>query len=108
MDADVIGIPSAERATKSVSAPLGLNDGEGQAVLREVGDGQEWILVEHVALEEPLQQVPRHWSLLPGRAQEVWRARVGRTTRTRIAGEHAEVLEVLEVSEARRLTRSRH
>lgn len=29
--------------------------------LREVGDGEKGVLVEDVALEEPLQQVPRHW-----------------------------------------------
>lgn len=29
--------------------------------LREVGHGEKGILIEHVALQEPLQQVPRHW-----------------------------------------------
>ncbi len=37
--------------------------------VREVRDGEKGVLVEDIALEEPLQQVPRHW---------VWRRSGGR------------------------------
>ena len=30
---------------------------------REVRDGEEGILIEYVALEEPLEQFPRHWAV---------------------------------------------
>lgn len=32
--------------------------GEG---IRKVGDGEKGVLVEDVAVKEPLQEVPRHW-----------------------------------------------
>lgn len=30
--------------------------------IRQVGDGEEGVLVEDFAVKEPLQEVPRHWS----------------------------------------------
>lgn len=66
MDADVIRIPPVTVPPVSL---VSRNLCWVEAALREVRDGEEWILVEHVALEEPLQQFPRHWSLLP-----VWRS----------------------------------
>lgn len=62
MDADVIRIPPAN--TMSVLSRD--DDGTVGWPVREVRDGEKWILVEHVALEEPLQQIPRHWSLRRG------------------------------------------
>lgn len=31
--------------------------------IREVGDGEKGVLVEDLAVKEPLQEVPRHWCL---------------------------------------------
>lgn len=31
--------------------------------IREVGDGEKGVLVEDFAVKEPMQEVPRHWSL---------------------------------------------
>lgn len=33
----------------------------GEDGIRKVGDGEERVLVEDVAVKEPLQEVPRHW-----------------------------------------------
>lgn len=39
-----------------------LDRARGRAAgVREVGDGEEWVLVEDLAVKEPLQEVPRHW-----------------------------------------------
>lgn len=37
--------------------------------IREVGDGEKGVLVEDLAVQEPLEEVPRHWYLkAPGEA----------------------------------------
>lgn len=56
--------------------------------VREVGDGEKGVLVEDVAVKEPLEEVPRHWirrwsrsSLLLGCFCRRWTGRTGRTSR---------------------------
>lgn len=57
MDAYVVGIATA---SKEGSVCLSVETGVGDA--REIRHGEEGVLVKDIALEEPLQQVPRHWS----------------------------------------------
>lgn len=57
--------------------PGGADGGGGGGDLREIRDGEEGVLVEYVALEESLQQVPRHGELpsLLGGKKSVMRRR---------------------------------
>lgn len=62
---DMVCIPPA--SAKETSA-IRFSSGEGQGRVlfwwcifsREVRDRKEWIRVEDVAVEKPLQQIPRH------------------------------------------------
>lgn len=56
--------------------------------VREVGDGEKGVLVEDVAVKEPLEEVPRHWirrwsrsNLFLGGLGRRWTGRTGRTSR---------------------------
>lgn len=69
--ADVVCISTTGGGTKFLSKLTSLERGAAVATvatgprsrsLREVGDGEKGVLVEDVALEESLQQVPRHWT----------------------------------------------
>lgn len=62
--------------------------------VREVGDGEKGVLVEDVAVKEPLEEVPRHWirrwsrsSLFLGGLGRRWTGRTGRTWR-RVERQH--------------------
>lgn len=44
--------------------------------VREVGDGEKGVLVEDVAVKEPLQEVPRHWVRSWSRSCLFWKALV--------------------------------
>lgn len=39
-----------------------MGKGDAGVDVRQVGDGEEGVLVEDFAVKEPLQEVPRHWS----------------------------------------------
>lgn len=59
MNADMICISAAnlhglERAVEAL---------QGAMDSREVGDGEEWVLVEDITLDKSLQQIPRHSDL---------------------------------------------
>lgn len=61
--------------------------------VREVGDGEKGVLVEDVAVKEPLQEVPRHWVRRWSRSRLFWggmgRRWTGRTGPGAEGGEEA-------------------
>ena len=61
MDAYVIGIAAAESQWRQEGGRKKERRKGKKEDAREVRHGEEGVLVEDVALEEPLQQVPRHW-----------------------------------------------
>lgn len=64
----------------------GLRAGQG---VREVRDGEEGVLVEDLAVKEPLQEVPRHWCWRAlGKQQRIVRGwkEEGRRLRRRVRG----------------------
>jgi hypothetical protein len=61
-DADMVSIPPAI-ATLAPCAQGNRQARTGQLV-REIGHREEGILIEDIALDEPVQQIPRHWDRL--------------------------------------------
>ena len=90
MDAYVVGIATAWGREKKCQLEKEEGLSERQRHAREVRHGEKGILVKDIALEEPLQQVPRHW--LRRRQGGGWAVRTRKRKRCDGGGRQASML----------------